>query len=366
MKTVCVLFGGVSTEHLISGRSAFNIINGLKKARYHVVSVGITKKGKWIRYDGDLQAIYDGTWEEEAVSRPTPVLVDDSGSGLSVKDFLTTVAGCVPDVVFPAVHGINCEDGTLQGLLELSGIPYVGCGVLASAAGMDKLQAKRMFQLAKIPQCRYVSLQRKDIEHDIEQAMDKVEKKVPYPCFLKPNNGGSSVGTRRAKGRAELKEGLMDVMRYDRTVLVEEFIPCREIETAVLGNEIPKVAMIGEILTSQNVEYYDYKAKYFDPDGAVVCIPANLPEAASKEIARYAKKAYKALGCAGLARVDFFIDRRNDRVYINELNTLPGVTPISLFPKAWDASGIPMDILVKKLCDLAVAEKKSKARLELV
>jgi len=337
MKTVCVLFGGVSTEHLISGRSAFNIISGLTKANYHVVCVGITKKGKWIRYDGEIQAIYDGTWEESIGHVDTPVLTKKNEIGISVKDFIAAVAGCMPDVVFPAVHGINCEDGTLQGLLELSGVPYVGCGVLASAIGMDKLQAKRVFQLARIPQCKYLSLTRKDVEKNMALSIQKIEKKIPYPCFLKPNNGGSSLGTRRVKNRAELEEGLRDVIRYDRTVLIEEFVPCREIEAAVMGNEHPKVAMLGEILTAQNIEYYDYKAKYFDPNGAVVAIPAVLDPKVEKEITRYAKKAYLALGCAGLARVDFFIDKRNDWVYINELNSLPGFTPISLFPKAWSA-----------------------------
>ncbi len=366
MKTVCVLFGGVSTEYLISGRSAFNIIEALRKTKYKVVCVGITKKGRWIRYDGDLQAIYDGTWEELAALSQGPVTIKTGEAGLSVRDFIAAAAGCVPDVIFPAVHGINCEDGTLQGLLELSGIPYVGCGVLSSALGMDKLAAKQMFRLARIPQCKYLSLSRREVEKNIGQAIVKVEKKVSYPCFLKPNNGGSSVGTRAVRNREELREGLLDVVSYDRTILVEEFIPCREIETAVMGNEFPKVALLGEILTSQNVQYYDYVAKYFDPNGATVCIPANLPEKTAKEIARYAKKAYKALGCAGLARVDFFIDRRNDRITINELNSLPGFTPISLFPKAWIASGLSMESLVKKLCDLAVAEKKSKTRQELL
>ncbi len=366
MKTVCVLFGGVSTEHLISGRSAYNIISGLEKAKYKVVCVGITKKGKWIRYEGDLQTILDGTWEENADAMKSPFILKNYENGISIKDFLTTIIGCVPDVIFPAVHGINCEDGTLQGLLELSGFPYVGCGVLASAIGMDKLQARRNFQLAKIPQCRYIALQRRNVVKNLAQAIAKVEKKIPYPCFLKPNNGGSSVGTRSAKNRKELEDALLDVARYDHTILVEEFVPCREIEAAVIGNESPKVAMLGEILTAQNVEYYDYKAKYFDPNGATVCIPANLSPEMMKNITRYAKKAYKSLGCAGLARVDFFIDKRNDRIYINELNSLPGFTAISLFPKAWAASGVPIESLLKKLCDFAIAEKKSKERLEIL
>lgn len=423
MKTVCVLFGGVSTEHLISGRSAYNIITGLQRAEINVVCVGITKLGKWIRYEGDINFILDGSWEQYLGQVKTNVisskssnsltdmntdglsignansltdrnntgglsagtvnvmstgnsiclpvenvktLSDENLKGLSVQDFLVSIIGLIPDVIFPAVHGINCEDGTLQGLLELSGIPYVGCGVLASAAGMDKLHAKRVFQSAKIPQCKYLSLQRKDIEKNMEQSLDKVERKISYPCFLKPNNGGSSVGTRSAKNREELEEALRDVAQYDRTVLIEEFIPCREIEAAVMGNQNPKVAMLGEVLTAQNIEYYDYKTKYFDPDGATVCIPAALSPKVEKTISKYAKKAYQALGCAGLSRVDFFIDQRNDKIYINEINTLPGFTPISLFPKAWAVSGVPIESLLKKLCELAIAEKKSKARLEIL
>ncbi len=366
ISTVCVLFGGVSTEHLISGRSAYNIINGLKSAGFKVINVGITKSGKWIRYDGDLEQIRLGDWEDNLVASISHLTSEQGSIGVSVKDFLYMIIGCIPDVIFPAVHGINCEDGTLQGLLELSGIPYVGCGVLASAAGMDKVHAKRVFQAAKIPQCKYLAVQRSDIEKDIEKVVLKIERKIAYPCFLKPNNGGSSVGTQSAKDREGLYLALVEVAKYDRIVLVEEFIPCREIEAAVLGNDRPKVAMLGEVLTAGDIEYYDYKTKYFDPDGAQVCIPANVSPKVSNTISRYAKKAYLALSCAGLSRVDFFIDQRNDRIYLNEINTLPGFTPISLFPKAWDTSGVPLNKLLKSLCELAILEKKSKARLEIL
>ena len=380
MKTVCVLFGGVSTEYLISGRSAYNIINGLRKAQYNVICVGITKKGKWIRYAGEDTPILEGTWEDHLETTQSETLnysnglektqsetLDFSnGMGVSIRDFIGSVIGCIPDVIFPALHGINCEDGTLQGLLELSGIPYAGCGVLASAAGMDKLHAKRIFQSAKIPQCKYMEIKRLEIDKNISKAISKIEKKIPYPCFLKPSNGGSSVGTRSAKNADELRDALGDVAQYDRSVLIEEFVPCREIEAAVMGNEKPQVAMLGEVLTASTIEYYDYKTKYFDPDGAQVCIPASLTPKMARNITRYAKKAYEALGCSGLSRIDFFIDQRNDRIYINEINTMPGFTPISLFPKAWAKAGMPIEILLTKLCDLAIEEKKSKARLEIL
>lgn len=366
MKTVCVLFGGVSTEHLISGRSAYNIITGLKKAKLNTICVGITKNGEFIRYNESLEYVKDGTWEEH-LTQTVQTLTHEKGSiGFSVKDFLVTIIGEAPDVIFPAVHGINCEDGTLQGLLELSNIPYVGCGVLASAAGMDKVHAKRIFGAVKIPQCKYISVKRSDIEKDIEKVILKVENKLGYPCFLKPNNGGSSVGTQSAKNKDELVLALNEVSKYDRIILIEEFVPCREIEAAVMGNKKPKVSVLGEVLTATDIEYYDYKTKYFDADGATVCIPANLSDKVSASITRYAKKAYLALGCSGLSRVDFFIDKRNDKIYINEINTLPGFTPISLFPKAFEKSGVPLEMLLKKLCSYAIEEKRSKTRLEIL
>lgn len=366
IRTVCVLFGGVSTEHLISGRSAFNIITTLRKLKLTIICIGITKSGQWVKYIGEDRAILDGTWEEMLhPSEPLPLLQAIS-VGFSIRDFLLTIVGSVPDVIFPAVHGINCEDGTLQGLLELSGIPYVGCGVLASAACMDKIHAKKIFGAVRIPQCKYIGIQRLDIKSDISQCIDKIERKIGYPCFLKPNNGGSSVGTMSAKNRGELETALREVALYDRTVLVEEFILCREIEAAVMGNEKPKVATLGEVLTAQNVEYYDYQAKYFDPDGAMVCIPAALDPKTEAYIRKYAKKAYVSLGCAGLSRIDFFIDRMTGKIFINEINTLPGFTAISLFPKAWEASGLPIDKLLMKLCKLAVNEKTNKERLEII
>ncbi|MHB1484950.1 MAG: D-alanine--D-alanine ligase family protein [Saccharofermentanales bacterium] len=366
IRSICILFGGVSTEHLISGRSAYNIITTLQKRKLNITCVGITKSGQWIRYNGDDRAILDGTWEEK-INPSEPLSLIQSGiSGFSVRDFLVTIIGNVPDVIFPAVHGINCEDGTLQGLLELSGIPYVGCGVLASAVCMDKIHAKKIFAAARIPQCKYIGIQRTDIKKDISACISRIEMKIGYPCFLKPNNGGSSVGTKSAKNREELQSALREVAVFDRNVLVEEFIPCREIEAAVMGNEKPKVATLGEVVTAQNVEYYDYQTKYFDPDGATVCIPAALDPKVEGSIRKYAKKAYLAAGCAGLSRIDFFIDQRNGRIYINEINTLPGFTAISLFPKAWEASGLPIERLLMKLCELAVSEQKSKTRLEII
>jgi D-alanine-D-alanine ligase len=362
IRTVCVLFGGVSTEHMISLRSAYNVISALRKAGFKVLPVGITASGRWARFCGPDDRILSGTWEEatEPVNLPSPV------AGISIREFLCSIAGGEPDVVFPVVHGINCEDGTIQGLLELSGIPYVGCNVLASAAGMDKLHAKRIFRTAGIPQCRYLAVTRADLQRGIGKIQARIERRIGYPCFLKPNNGGSSVGTKRVDSAEGLQEALEEVSAYDYVTLVEEWIPAREIEAAVIGNDSPKVAMLGEILTAEDVAYYDYHTKYFSAEGSSVCIPAQIPPEMTTRIRRYAKKAYLALGCSGLSRVDFFVDRRDGRILINEINTLPGFTPISLFPKAWALSGLPPEKLVARLCTYAVSYKNSRSRLETI
>ena len=366
VKKVLVLFGGVSTEHLISLRSAFNIIGGLRRAGFKVQPVGITKTGDWLAYTGPDEAIREGSWEVQAqldaAGRPAVAV-------RSPRDFLCQFYGEAPDVVFPAVHGINSEDGTLQGLLELSGLPYVGCGVLASAAGMDKLHAKTVFKAARIPQCRYLAVNRADIHRNPQAVASRIAAKIGFPCFLKPSNGGSSVGTRRADDLPALTLALSEVAAFDSVVLVEEFLIAREIEVAVMGNERPKAALIGEVRTSASVAYYDYEAKYFKADGAEVSVPANLPPELAARVRRLALKAYKALGCRGLSRVDFFLtmqDDQPDRLFLNEVNTLPGFTPISIFPKAFAASGVPLEDLVKKLCQYAVAEKKARARQELI
>ncbi len=366
-KTIMVLFGGVSTEYLISLRSAYNIIGGLRQAGYRPVRVGITPQGEWLRFDGPDEDILNDRWQEAA--RSAARVAESAGAVKAVhspREFVINLCGCQPDCIFPAVHGINCEDGTLQGLLALTGIPYVGCGVLASAAGMDKLHAKIVFKYARIPQCRFTSARRDEIARDPAATADRVAAAVGFPCFLKPNNGGSSVGTCKAADRADLIKALQEVSAYDRTVLIEEFIRAREIEVAILGNEKPKAAVIGEVATSDQVDYYDYQAKYFMADGAAVLIPADLDEKTAARVRRLAIKAYKALGCAGLARVDFFLSRDDGRLMINEINTLPGFTPISIYPKAFAAAGLPLDKLVRKLCRLAIDEQQALARRELI
>lgn len=363
-QSVMVLFGGVSTEYLISLRSAFNIIKGLREAGFRVLPVGMTPRGEWYRYDGPDEAIPEDHWQDY-ISEPGATTLPQAVIR-SPRDFIAAICGSVPDCIFPAVHGINCEDGALQGLLTLSGIPYVGCGVLASAAGMDKMHAKMIFRYARIPQCRFTSATRSEIKRNSAAVADRVAAKVGYPCFLKPSNGGSSVGTCRAADREQLAAALVEVSQYDRTVVIEEFVRAREIEVAVMGNDKPRAAQIGEVATSDQVAYYDYEAKYFMDDGAEVILPAPLDEKKAAKIRRYAIKAYKAMGCAGLARVDFFISRDTGEIFINEVNTLPGFTPISLFPKAFAASDVPLKQLVRKLCRLAIQEHEAQSRKELI
>ncbi len=365
MKKVCVLFGGVSTEHIVSLRSACNIIPALRKAGYDVYCTGITKKGEWIPYAGDTSAILDGTWESGVSESENKKANPFFGKGVTVREFLVSAIGCEPDIIFPAVHGINCEDGKLQGLLELSGIPYVGCDVLSSAAAMKKSHAKQIFRAVGIPQCKSMTVSRGEIQENKELAAEKIENAIGFPCFIKPDSGGSSVGTFLARDMFRLKEGLCETAKYDRTVLAEEFVECREIEVAVMGNDDPKASEPGEILMGEGVEYYDYKTKYFDPKSAEPVVPAELTCAQKESFKNMAIKAFKSLGCSGLARVDFFLDKKDGRILINEVNTMPGFTPISLFPKAWEAFGVPVDKLVFQLCELAVERKEKHSGLEI-
>lgn len=363
-KTILVLFGGVSTEYIVSLRSAFNIIGGLRQAKYRLVRVGIAPNGDWLRFDGPDEDILHDRWQESA--RAAAAATASAAAVHSPRDFIVSLCGCLPDCIFPAVHGINCEDGALQGLLTLTGIPYVGCGILASAAGMDKLHAKTIFRQARLPQCKYTSASRVEIQHDAAAVADRVAAAVGFPCFLKPSNGGSSVGTCRADNRQALIEGLIEVSTFDRSVVIEEFVNAREIEVAVMGNDKPRAAVVGEVATSDSVEYYDYEAKYFKDDGAAVIVPADLDPKLAARVRRSAIKAYKALGCAGLSRVDFFLGKTDGRLMINEINTLPGFTPISIFPKAFAASGVPFDRLVSRLCKLAIEQQQANSRRELI
>ncbi len=350
---VAVVFGGKSGEHEVSLMSATNIINAMDKVKYNIYMVGITKQGEWMTYKGDTSKIADGSWEKEAGALGREETVDLLFSGIFDSE-----AGCGVDVVFPVLHGPNGEDGTIQGLFEILGVPYVGCGVMASALGMDKDFSKQLFERAGLPVGDYTVMLRKDIEEGIDLSMDAIESRFGYPMFVKPANMGSSVGITKAHNRESLVRGLMEACRHDRKVLIEKGIDCRELECSVLGNDDPVASGIGEIIPSR--EFYDYEAKYFDGGKSILIIPAELPERKSQEIREIAVKAYKSLDCSGMARVDFFLEKGTGKVYINELNTIPGFTKISMYPKLWGAEGLGYGELIDRLIELAIERHRER------
>ncbi len=365
MKNVLVLFGGSSTEHEISQRSAANIVLGLRQAGLVPHIVGITREGVWLPFVLEDRFIQAEDWEDRVRAalkgRKTSAVLNPI-EGFSVRAYLEALAGSAIDVIFPAVHGINCEDGILQGLLELSEIPYVGSGVLSSAVSMDKIMSKKLLSLAGVPQARYVETTRERILTGIESELAYIEAERSYPCFIKPANGGSSVGTAKASDAEELKAALEQAARFDRRVLVEEFIPARELEVAVLGNLTPVAASVGEVAVRAEGEYYDYENKYLNDDAAEVKVPADLEEEDAGHLRNLGIQVYKALGCRGLARVDFFKHKESGEFYFNEINNLPGFTAISLYPQAFAYEGIALPELLLRLCHLAVEEKKNKER----
>ena len=352
--TVCVLFGGQSSEHEISRISATSVIKNLDKDKYDIVTIGITKEGEWLLYQGPVEKIATGDWENGHVSRAI-IAPDASISGI-IKFADNEVTSARIDVVFPVLHGLYGEDGTVQGLLELAKIPYVGAGVLASSVGMDKVYAKLIFQHAGIPQADWMVVYREELDN-MQQIVDKIENKFGYPCFIKPSNAGSSVGITKAHDRQELVEGLKLAAQHDRKILIEEFINGREIECSVLGNYHAEASVLGEIIPGK--EFYDYDAKYHD-DSSQLIIPAQLPQDTVEQIQHYAVKAFRALDCCGLSRVDFFVHKETGKVYINEINTMPGFTSISMYPKLWEASGIPYSELLDRLIRLALDKSAVK------
>jgi D-alanine-D-alanine ligase len=356
--TVGFLFGGRSGEHEISLISARSIMQSADPGRYRVVPVGITKEGVWRTPAGD------GPPEPDRAFAPDAVEV----ALWSAPDFrgLVRLSGEAPwsriplDIVFPALHGTFGEDGTVQGLLEMAGVPYVGSGVLGSAAGMDKHVMKRLFDEARLPQVKWRMVPARRWRAEPDVVMKEIEEAFPYPVFVKPCNLGSSVGISKVRSRAELEPAIDAAAQYDRKILVEEGVPAREIETAVLGNEEPETSVVGEIIPCK--EFYDYEAKYL-MEGSQLVIPAPLDAAATREVQRIAIRAFQAVDAAGLARVDFFVHKTSGQVYLNELNTMPGFTKISMYPKLWEASGLPYSRLIDRLIALGFERHAELARL---
>ena len=348
--SVCILFGGVSPEHEVSLRSAESVLNNIDKEKYHVFPVGITKKGDWILFTGsDYSMLPTGEWESFEGNRRAAI------SPVRGQGLLSFEGDCVVreriDVVFPVLHGENGEDGAMQGLLQLAGIPYVGPHVAASAVAMDKTLTKLVVDQAQIPQAAWQLVRSGELTNRMERALNVLENRFGYPMFVKPAGTGSSVGVSKAHDRQELEAALRTAAAYDSKILVEEFIDGKEIEVAVMGNDSPMASVRGEI--DSGVEFYDYDAKYIT-DTSTAYVPAQIDEETAEQVREWAVKAYSALGCQGLSRVDFFVTRQDNRVVFNEINTLPGFTSISMYPKLFAASGVPYSQLIDQLLDLAM------------
>lgn len=356
---VVVLFGGQSSEHEVSRTSAQSVLENLNKDKYDILPVGITKEGEWLPYRGEYKYIGTGEWEEIARSEFQKNTELKDKTPYTVKNFLNEICGGPIDIVFPVLHGANGEDGTIQGLLELAGIPYVGCNILSSAAGMDKAVSKVIFEHAGLNQARYIVVKRSDISINLSEIREKVRSCIGYPCFVKPANSGSSVGITKVRKPEDLHEALEIAAKYDRKILIEENIDGREVECAVLGFDSPIASTVGEIIPCN--EFYDYEAKYIKGDSKI-CIPADLDEETIKTIQADAITAFKALDCAILSRVDFFVENKTKRVIINEINTMPGFTSISMYPKLWEASGISYPELLEKLIELSFVRYKETQR----
>jgi len=348
---LCVIFGGQSPEHEISRKSVTSVLNNLDKDKYEITKLGITKDGEWFLYTGDISKIENGDWEKDVENKKHAIISPDA-KDKAILVFDDEIAKIHPDIVFPVLHGEYGEDGTIQGLLELANLKYVGMGVLASAVGMDKAYAKIIFQSAGIPQADWVLVETKN---NIETYIEKIEEKLGYPCFVKPCNTGSSVGVGKAHNREELISALKEASKFDRKILVEENIDGHEVECAILGNENPKAAEVGEIMPT--VEFYDFDAKYND-NTTELQIPANIPLETKEKIREYALKAFRAVDGMGLTRADFFVKYDNGEIVLNEINTMPGFTNISMYPKLWDAKGLGYTKLLDELIDLGMKRVK--------
>lgn len=349
-KNLVVLFGGQSSEHEISCISATTIIQNLDAETYNIIMIGITKKGEWLKAE-HVSELTNGEWEKSTVK--AEILPDakekavvfferETGRLLGKEEIF---------VVFPALHGLYGEDGTVQGLLELAQIPYVGCGVLASSVSMDKLYTKWIVERLGIRQANYVPVFRSELD-DLEAAADRVEQTLDYPVFVKPCNAGSSVGVSKAENREELRNALLLANENDRKILVEETILGREIECAVLGRAgAVEASGVGEVLSA--ADFYDYEAKYHNPESKTVIGP-KLPEGKEEELAACAKKIFTAVDGFGLSRVDFFVEKDTNEVIFNEINTLPGFTAISMYPMLWEHAGVDKKTLIRRLIELAL------------
>ncbi len=353
---VGLLFGGRSGEHEVSLTSASSVWKALDPRKYDVIPIGITRQGQWRVGSEALKLL------PEVLDRGTPVLpsADPTGPNLVPLDQKRTrPADPQVDVIFPVLHGTFGEDGTVQGLLELANVPYVGAGVLASAVGMDKDVMKRLFRDAGLPVVKWVCVARSEWERSSKSVRQKIEKELRYPVFIKPANLGSSVGISKVRHARELGPAMDLAAKYDRKIVVERGLDAREIECSVLGNEQPQASVPGEVIPIN--EFYDYEAKYLK-EGSELIIPAPLSKRQADEVRDLAIRAFRAIDGAGMARVDFLLDRKTRRIYVNEINTIPGFTSISMYPKLWEATGLSFPRLLDRLIELALQRHRDQSR----
>lgn len=348
--TVAVIFGGVSSEHEVSRVSAKSVIDNINREKYDVIMLGITKDGKWFQFRGETSELPDGSWETNKNNRTAFISPDRNIHGIVVISENKTEIINV-DVVFPVLHGANGEDGTMQGLLTLAKIPFVGCSCASSAVCMDKMLQKSVLDAAGVSQAKWDYTEIDNYKANCEDVLDRVEKALGYPIFVKPANAGSSVGITKAHDRKELAEAIEKAAVHDKKIVFEETVVGNEIECAVLGNDNPIVSCVGEILPCN--EFYDYDAKYLAGKTGLA-IPANLPKEKTDAVREEAKVAFKILGCSGLTRMDFFIRQSDGKILLNEPNTIPGFTSISMYPKLFAASGIEYSELLDRLFSLAI------------
>lgn len=364
-----LIFGGRSGEHEVSIRSARSVIEAIDRSKYEVVPIAITKEGNWLGaaasvklFPAETQRLLADEKQGRADTNVT-ILGDPSRSGLVRLGSRTSEPERL-DVVFPVLHGTFGEDGTLQGLLEMAAIPFVGCGTLASACGMDKVTMKVLFKDAGLPICRHTWLLRSDWDHDRNKVIRKIVREIGFPCFIKPANLGSSVGVSKATDKKSLAKGIDLAARYDRKIMVEEEVVGREIECAVIGNEEPRASLPGEyVIHEESARFLDYTEKYSSTGHVEFLVPAKIPKATVKKIQAMAAIAYKSIDASGLSRVDFFL-KPDGELLINEINTLPGLTEVSGFPKMWEATGIPFKSVIDQLIQMAIERHRERARNE--
>ncbi len=362
-KVIAVLFGGRSTEHEVSLTSASYVLENIDKDRYESIPVLLTREGEWLLCYNPLVRQKNGLIQEMKNSYPAmpPVILDYTGGGklLEKKNLSKTHP---IDVLFPVLHGTYGEDGTIQGLAKMADIPCVGAGVMASAAGMDKVIMKNLFIMSGLPVVPFIFFTRTEWHQNRQEVLKKIEEKFSFPVFVKPANGGSSIGISKVKRMSDIDAAILEASRFDRKIIVEQGINARELECGILGNETPKASAVGEIIPER--EFYDEIAKY-EEDSTKTPIPANLDKKNTQKIQEMAIQAFLAIDSAGFARVDFFMDKISQKIYVNEINTIPGFTSISMYPKMWQASGISYQNLITNLIELSIQrfeEEKSEVK----